>query len=63
MKSIIEGCLEACTESDSQNIFRMLINQFGKNDLELSKDYENSQIFYALRGIVLFNDKGYHRNQ
>ena len=27
------------------------------------RDYEKSGIFYALRGILLFHDKGHQRNQ
>ena len=29
----------------------------------MAKDYEKAQIFYALRGVCLFNDHGHHRNQ
>ena len=48
---------------DTDNIYRLILNQFGKEQIEVSKDYEKSQIFYALRGVCLFNDQGYHRNQ
>jgi hypothetical protein len=33
------------------------------NDDLNNNDYERSRILFALRGILLFNDQGYKRNQ
>lgn len=58
---IIEAALDACISFDAEQYQASLIN-FGKVT-SFCKDYEKSQIFYALRGITLYNDQGYYRNQ
>jgi hypothetical protein len=39
------------------------MNFSSRNDFSIDKNYEKSQIFYALRGLLLYNDQGYYRNQ
>jgi hypothetical protein len=48
---------------DTDSMFKIIINNLNKENIDLSQDYEKSQIFYALRGICLFNDQGYYHNQ
>lgn len=44
-------------------MFVNILSNFSKAQSAISKNYEKSQIFYALRGILLFNGQGHHRNQ
>jgi hypothetical protein len=48
---------------DTDSMFKIIIDHLSKENIDLSQDYEKSQIFYALRGICLFNDQGYYHNQ
>ncbi len=60
---IIDGVLEACLEVDklnSGNIFAFLIKE--KSELNFTS-FEKSKLLLCLRGILLYNEEGHHKNQ
>ena len=63
---IIYSALDSCNALD-MNVFgeAILISEGNKNeDRHLHKnDFEKSRIFFSLRGILLYNEQGFKRNQ
>lgn len=63
---IIDAVLDSCLALDL-DVFAeaIMIAELEKNDeMHLqSNDYERSRRFFCLRGILLFNEEGYKRNQ
>ena len=53
---IVEKALESCVALDSSFVFAD--NILGEN-LSSNNDYERSRILFALRGVILYNDRGH----
>jgi hypothetical protein len=59
---IIEKSLESCVELEQGFVLRNVLGNF-LNMPVTNNDFEKSRILFALRGILLYNDQGFKRNQ
>ena len=63
--SIIEASLESCLNLDRTILFANLITKHSNQSDEIveNQDYEKSLILQSLKGILIFNEQGFKKNQ
>ena len=63
--SIIEASLESCLDLDRAILFANLITKHSNQSDEVieNKDYEKSLILQSFKGILIFNEQGFKKNQ
>ena len=62
---IIEKSLQSCIDLDTNFAFEAMFagENFLGDNLCSQNDYERSRILFALRGVILYNDRGHKENQ
>ena len=62
---IIEASLESCLDLDRTILFANLISKHSNQSDEMveNQDYEKSLILQSLKGILIFNEQGFKKNQ
>ena len=62
--SIIDAALESCISFEQISLVEVMLSRELDRDYPLQNfDYEKCLIFNALRGILIFNEQGFRRNQ
>ena len=62
---IIEASLESCLDMEQTIVFANLVSKYSSQTEEVveNKDYEKSLILQSLKGILIFNEQGFKKNQ